>query len=53
MNGGRMLPLSNSKFFYPNDLTENAIQIDGEVGRISTNRLPYLFCLLKELTLES
>ena len=28
-NGGRMLPLSNQTF-YPNDLTENAIQIIGE-----------------------
>ncbi|MCW2117826.1 type IX secretion system sortase PorU [Flavobacterium sp. 7A] len=28
-NGGRMLPLSN-KIYYPNDLTENAIQIIGE-----------------------
>ncbi|MEA9415717.1 type IX secretion system sortase PorU [Flavobacterium sp. PL02] len=28
-NGGRMLPLSNSSY-YPNDLTENAIQIIGE-----------------------
>lgn len=28
-NGGRMLPLSNA-VFYPNDLTENAIQIIGE-----------------------
>ncbi len=28
-NGGRMLPLKNSEF-YPNDLTENAIQVIGE-----------------------
>ena len=28
-NGGRMLPLLNSNF-YPNDLTENAIQVNGE-----------------------
>jgi hypothetical protein len=28
-NGGRMLPLSN-EIFYPSDLTENAIQIQGE-----------------------
>ena len=28
-NGGRMLPLKNSEF-YPNDLTENAIQVTGE-----------------------
>ncbi|AYN06237.1 type IX secretion system sortase PorU [Flavobacterium sp. 140616W15] len=28
-NGGRMLPLSNATY-YPNDLTENAIQIIGE-----------------------
>jgi hypothetical protein len=28
-NGGRMLPLTNSTF-YPNDLTENAIQVIGE-----------------------
>jgi len=28
-NGGRMLPLANSSF-YPTDLTENAIQIQGE-----------------------
>ena len=35
-NGGRMLPLSNS-VFYPNDLTENAIQIDGEADGIFNN----------------
>ena len=28
-NGGKMLPLANTTF-YPNDLTENAIQIEGE-----------------------
>jgi hypothetical protein len=28
-NGGKMLPLSNS-VYYPSDLTENAIQIEGE-----------------------
>jgi hypothetical protein len=28
-NGGKMLPLANNTF-YPNDLTENAIQIQGE-----------------------
>ncbi len=28
-NGGKMLPLANSEY-YPNDLTENAIQIQGE-----------------------
>jgi hypothetical protein len=32
-NGGRMLPLSNS-VSYPNDLTENAIQINGETDGI-------------------
>ncbi|MDZ4331176.1 MAG: peptidase C25, partial [Flavobacterium sp.] len=35
-NGGRMLPLSNS-IFYPNDLSENAIQINGEVDGIFNN----------------
>ena len=35
-NGGRMLPLSNS-FFYPNDLIENAIQINGEADGIFNN----------------
>ncbi|MFV8336483.1 type IX secretion system sortase PorU [Flavobacterium sp. RSP29] len=35
-NGGRMLPLSNS-LFYPNDLSENAIQINGEADGIFNN----------------
>ncbi|MDI6047814.1 type IX secretion system sortase PorU [Flavobacterium yafengii] len=35
-NGGRMLPLSNS-VFYPNDLSENAIQIDGEADGVFNN----------------
>jgi hypothetical protein len=35
-NGGRMLPLSNS-VLYPIDLTENAIQIDGEADGIFNN----------------
>ena len=41
-NGGRMLPLSNS-VFYPNDLTENAIQIDGEADGIFNNEDYILF----------
>ncbi|RDI49520.1 type IX secretion system sortase PorU [Flavobacterium glaciei] len=35
-NGGRMLPLSNSTF-YPNDLSENAIQIVGEADGVFNN----------------
>nr|WP_315234179.1 type IX secretion system sortase PorU [uncultured Flavobacterium sp.] len=35
-NGGRMLPLSNN-IFYPNDLSENAIQINGEADGIFNN----------------
>ncbi|AWG21315.1 peptidase C25 [Flavobacterium faecale] len=36
-NGGRMLPLSNQTF-YPNDLTENAIQVSGEAdGKFDNN----------------
>lgn len=35
-NGGRMLPLSNS-VFYPNDLSENAIQISGEADGVFNN----------------
>lgn len=35
-NGGRMLPLSNSTY-YPEDLTENAIQISGESDGVFNN----------------
>ena len=35
-NGGRMLPLSNA-IFYPNDLIENAIQINGESDGVFNN----------------
>ena len=35
-NGGRMLPLSNT-IFYPNDLTENAVQINGESDGVFNN----------------
>jgi hypothetical protein len=38
--------------FYPNDLTENAIQIDGEADVFSTTTTSILF-MLKELILES
>lgn len=41
-NGGRMLPLSNS-IFYPNDLAENAIQINGEADGIFNNEDYILF----------
>ncbi|MFV8347111.1 type IX secretion system sortase PorU [Flavobacterium sp. ZB4P13] len=41
-NGGRMLPLSNS-IFYPNDLIENAIQINGEADGIFNNEDYILF----------
>ena len=34
-NGGRMLPLLNATY-YPNDLTENAIQIIGEMVIFTT-----------------
>ncbi|MGO4906015.1 type IX secretion system sortase PorU [Flavobacterium sp. W20_MBD1_R3] len=35
-NGGRMVPLSNN-VYYPTDLTENAIQIDGESDGVFNN----------------
>ena len=41
-NGGRMLPLSNSTF-YPNDLSENAIQIAGEADGVFNNEDYILF----------
>ncbi len=41
-NGGRMLPLSNAAF-YPNDPTENAIQISGEADGIFNNEDFILF----------
>ncbi|MTH14912.1 type IX secretion system sortase PorU [Flavobacterium sp. LC2016-01] len=41
-NGGRMLPLANSTY-YPNDLTENAIQIIGETDGIFNNEDYILF----------
>ena len=41
-NGGRMLPLSNN-IFYPNDLTENAIQISGENDGVFNNEDYILF----------
>ena len=41
-NGGRMLPLANS-LYYPNDLTENAIQIDGESDGVFNNEDFILF----------
>ena len=41
-NGGRMLPLSNN-IFYPNDLTENAIQINGESDGVFNNEDYILF----------
>ncbi len=41
-NGGRMLPLANSSY-YPNDLTENAIQIIGETDGIFNNEDYILF----------
>lgn len=41
-NGGRMLPLANSTY-YPNDLTENAIQIIGEADGIFNNEDYILF----------
>ena len=41
-NGGRMLPLSNAAF-YPNDPTENAIQISGETDGIFNNEDFILF----------
>lgn len=41
-NGGRMLPLANSTY-YPNDLTENAIQIIGENDGIFNNEDYILF----------
>jgi hypothetical protein len=41
-NGGRMLPLSNATY-YPNDLTENAIQIIGESDGVFNNEDYILF----------
>jgi Peptidase family C25 len=41
-NGGRMLPLKNSTF-YPDDLTENAIQILGEADGIFNDSDAILF----------
>ena len=41
-NGGRMLPLSNS-IYYPNDLVENAIQINGESDGVFNNEDYILF----------
>lgn len=41
-NGGRMLPLSNA-IPYPNDLTENAIQMSGEADGIFNNEDFILF----------
>ncbi|TDP03664.1 type IX secretion system sortase PorU [Flavobacterium sp. 245] len=41
-NGGRMLPLANNTY-YPNDLTENAIQIIGETDGIFNNEDYILF----------
>lgn len=41
-NGGRMLPLSNGSF-YPNDLTENAIEIVGESDGVFNNEDYILF----------
>ncbi len=41
-NGGRMLPLSNAAF-YPNDLTENAVQINGESDGVFNNEDYILF----------
>ena len=41
-NGGRMLPLANN-LYYPNDLTENAIQINGESDGVFNNEDFILF----------
>ena len=41
-NGGRMLPLSNN-IYYPNDLIENAIQINGESDGVFNNEDYILF----------
>lgn len=41
-NGGRMVPLQNSEF-YPNDLTENAIQFVGENDGVFDNQDYVLF----------
>ncbi|PXY38705.1 peptidase C25 [Flavobacterium cheongpyeongense] len=41
-NGGRMLPLANS-IYYPDDLTENAIQIIGESDGVFNNEDYILF----------
>jgi hypothetical protein len=41
-NGGRMLPLANSAY-YPDDLTENAIQISGENDGVFNNEDYILF----------
>jgi hypothetical protein len=41
-NGGKMLPLTNSSF-YPDDLTENAIQIQGESDGVFSSEDYILF----------
>ena len=41
-NGGRMLPLSNA-VYYPNDLTENAVQVIGENDGVFNNEDYILF----------
>ncbi|WP_431243945.1 hypothetical protein ACQ9BO_05670 [Flavobacterium sp. P21] len=41
-NGGKMLPLANN-IYYPDDLTENAIQITGETDGIFNNEDYVLF----------
>ncbi|QLC66297.1 type IX secretion system sortase PorU [Flavobacterium sp. LPB0248] len=41
-NGGRMLPLANNTY-YPDDLTENAIQINGENDGVFNNEDYILF----------
>ena len=41
-NGGRMVPLANN-IYYPNDLTENAIQISGENDGVFNNEDYILF----------
>ncbi|MFV8443036.1 type IX secretion system sortase PorU [Flavobacterium sp. LB2P44] len=41
-NGGRMLPLSNN-IYYPNDVSENAIQINGESDGVFNNEDYILF----------
>ncbi|TEB40800.1 hypothetical protein D0809_28770, partial [Flavobacterium circumlabens] len=41
-NGGRMLPLANN-IYYPDDLTENAIQVSGENDGVFNNEDYILF----------